>query len=316
MKISCIYIIKSKIKKNKIYIGSAVHFLRRKNDHTYLLINMKHKNVLLQNHFNKYGIEDLYFEIIERIFDLKILLQREQYYIDLYNPAFNICRVAGSPVGTKKSPEQIAKMVKRLTGRIVSEETRNKLRLANLGKKISEEQKLKLRNANTGKTMSDEAKLKMGLAHKGVMHTEAAKLKISLKNSGKKRSDESKMKMRNSQLGKKRPHSIETKKKIGLGNKGKKLSEDHKKQISEFLTGRKRGPISETQKQQISKANSGKKFTLEHRLKLSDAAKKRVRSDATSKKISIARKGIKIGSAPLLKGWETRRRNQQLKLSA
>jgi hypothetical protein len=37
------------------------------------------------------------------------LISREQYYIDLLNPEYNICKVAGSRLGCKHSPETLLK---------------------------------------------------------------------------------------------------------------------------------------------------------------------------------------------------------------
>ena len=86
----------------------------------------KHHSVILQNHVNKYGIEDLSFQIIE-ITERELLIIREQHYIDIYNPRFNIRKIAESNKGIKRS-----------------ESTKAKLRAFNLGKKLSEETKRKM----------------------------------------------------------------------------------------------------------------------------------------------------------------------------
>jgi group I intron endonuclease len=66
--------------------------------------------------FSKFSLEILEYCNIED------LLKREQYYIDLLKPEYNICKIAGSPLG-----------------RIVSEATRAKLRIANTGYKHTKE---------------------------------------------------------------------------------------------------------------------------------------------------------------------------------
>ena len=53
------------------------------------------------------------------------------------------------------------------TGRPVSEETRQKMREANIGKILSEEHKRKLSESHTGKTHSEETRQKMREAHFG-----------------------------------------------------------------------------------------------------------------------------------------------------
>lgn len=111
-----IYKIQSKARPNKIYIGSALRFEQRKKTHLYSLKIQKHKNRILQSHFNKYGIEDLVFTVIEEVFDAKDLISREQYYIDTLKPTFNICFVAGSSYGVRRTDEYKAKMSKSKKG--------------------------------------------------------------------------------------------------------------------------------------------------------------------------------------------------------
>lgn len=82
----------------RIYIGSAVSFIIRFKNHKSDLINGKHKNILLQNFVNKYGITSINFEILE-LCEKEKLIQREQYYIDTLCPKFNICKVAGNTLG-------------------------------------------------------------------------------------------------------------------------------------------------------------------------------------------------------------------------
>jgi hypothetical protein len=60
----------------------------------------------------------------------KSIVEKEQYFIDLFTPYFNVLRIAHSTFG-----------------RIISEETRNKLVMSHLGKKQSEETKEKRKKA-------------------------------------------------------------------------------------------------------------------------------------------------------------------------
>jgi group I intron endonuclease len=106
-----IYIIKSII-TNRIYVGSAVNYNKRFKQHSYNLFNNKHCNLKIQNHFNKYGKEDLIYEVIEYVELKENLINREQYYIDTLNPFFNICQKAGSTLGYKKPIEKIEKEMK------------------------------------------------------------------------------------------------------------------------------------------------------------------------------------------------------------
>lgn len=106
MKITGIYKIQSKCKPQRVYIGSAVDINSRWNQHYCDLRKNKH-NKILQNHYNKYGEFDLQFSIIEqfKFISKDHLLFREQFYINLCNPYFNVCKIAGSCLGYKHSKE-------------------------------------------------------------------------------------------------------------------------------------------------------------------------------------------------------------------
>ncbi len=90
-RISGIYQIKSVIYPERIYIGSAVDFRKRWREHKLDLRKGQHKNPILQNHVNKYGIGDLIFSITEEC-SRESLLDRERYYIKLLDPFFNILK--------------------------------------------------------------------------------------------------------------------------------------------------------------------------------------------------------------------------------
>ena len=62
--ISGIYKIQSKIKPERIYIGSAVNMSNRIIKHKQDLKKNIHCNNKLQNHYNKYGLADLIFSIL------------------------------------------------------------------------------------------------------------------------------------------------------------------------------------------------------------------------------------------------------------
>lgn len=97
------------IKNGKFYIGSAVHFKKRMWLHKWELKNNVHKNIYLQNSYNKHGKDYFVYKIIEYVSDLNELLNIEQYYIDLYKPTgktYNICPIAGNCLGRIASEEE------------------------------------------------------------------------------------------------------------------------------------------------------------------------------------------------------------------
>jgi group I intron endonuclease len=123
-----IYVIKNSI-NDKNYIGRAINFGIRYYTHLNVLKREKHSNVRLQYFVNKYGLDKLSFSILEivprpssgdiKIYD-QLLEQKEQIWFDKYDfkTLFNICRYAGSALGTIRTPQ-----------------VREKLRLGKLGSK-------------------------------------------------------------------------------------------------------------------------------------------------------------------------------------
>lgn len=119
MKVSGIYKIQSSLFPNKIYIGSAINIYRRWSQHFSDLKRNKHSNSKLQNHYNKYGVEDLQCSIILYGCKKDELIIIEQYFLDFYIPFFNICKIAGSNLGLhwKLSEESKANIAKASKGR-------------------------------------------------------------------------------------------------------------------------------------------------------------------------------------------------------
>lgn len=114
--VSGIYSISDNI-KNRIYIGSSNSIYRRiKYEHLRSLQLNKHINKYLQNHFNKYGSDSLFVNIIEQC-DNSILFEREQHYLNIFygKKCFNISKIAeGSrtvyvSLSTRKKQSESAK---------------------------------------------------------------------------------------------------------------------------------------------------------------------------------------------------------------
>lgn len=69
------------LQTNKYYVGSTKDFKIRKQCHFSRLKNNSHTNKHLQNAYNKYGIDNFKFEIVEYVKE-ELLLDIEQSYID------------------------------------------------------------------------------------------------------------------------------------------------------------------------------------------------------------------------------------------
>jgi hypothetical protein len=92
MKISGIYKIQSIIKPQRCYIGSAVNIHKRWWNHAWELRNNRHHSIILQRHYNKYGEADLQFSVLLGC-NKEDLVSIEQYFVDFYNPYFNINKI-------------------------------------------------------------------------------------------------------------------------------------------------------------------------------------------------------------------------------
>jgi group I intron endonuclease len=141
MKVSGIYRIRSIIKPERVYIGSATLICNRWRVHKYELKRNTHHSNKLQKHYNKYGLEDLIFEIIQ-VCNIKDLINIEQFYLDNLNPYFNECKSAKTRLGSKASIETKQKMSIAHKGKKqkpISEETRQNMSIAHIGFKKSKE---------------------------------------------------------------------------------------------------------------------------------------------------------------------------------
>lgn len=99
-----------------VYIGSACNFFRRWKRHLNELNCGKHLNTHLQRAWDKYGCEGFTWSIVEVVNAKEDLLPTEQRWLDhLFttispDQRFNMCRVAGSHLGIKRSAETRARM--------------------------------------------------------------------------------------------------------------------------------------------------------------------------------------------------------------
>ncbi len=125
----------------KTYVGSAINLSKRLG--SYFNEKELNKNPRpIQDALLKYGHLNFTLEILEYCSKAK-LLEREQFYLDLLIPDYNILKYAYSLLGFKHSEETLEKLKTRIVspehkeilssihkGKLVSEETRNKLAAA------------------------------------------------------------------------------------------------------------------------------------------------------------------------------------------
>jgi group I intron endonuclease len=178
---SGIYQIQSIIKPNRKYIGSAINFDGRKGLHLFLLRQNKHHSIKLQRHYTKYGENDLVFSILMFV-NNENLINIEQDFINLINPYFNICPKANSRLGIvvsekTRQKQRLAKLG--IKHPVMKQDARDKLSIALMGNTNGK--------GNTGKVRSDEVKNKYRNATLSFFATEKGRLQIEknrIKNTG------------------------------------------------------------------------------------------------------------------------------------
>jgi group I intron endonuclease len=170
-----IYRFYNKINGN-FYIGSSTNLKNRFVRYFDLNYISRVRNELsISRALIKYGYSNFRLDILEYYDNSKLkLLEREQYYIDLLKPVYNIEKIAGSSAGRKLSDE---------TKQLISESLKKRYLIHP--------------SANKGKTHTEETKILMSIARKGSKnpfygnkHSEASKELIRKSKIGKKQSIE------------------------------------------------------------------------------------------------------------------------------
>lgn len=179
---SAIYAIVNSVTRD-MYVGSAVAVNRRWSSHRRDLAKQCHYNTRLQRAYDKYGKDVFDWEIVQFVDDKSKLIDREQFWINFFTPAYNGRPVANSPLGTRHSAETRAKMSASAKKKVFTEE--HKQNISNAKKGIcttSEKQKKRLSELNKGKVFSAESRAKISATSTGRYHTDEAKQKISVAN--------------------------------------------------------------------------------------------------------------------------------------
>jgi group I intron endonuclease len=170
---SGIYMWKS-LKDGKTYIGSARDLRRRLMGYFNINQLARTSNAYISRALLKYGYSAFSLTILEYC-DLDSLIEREQHYIDIIKPEYNICRTAGSSLGRlhgELAKERISQSKKGLlTGegnsfygknhtldskKIMSEKAKTR--------EVSESSKAKISRAMAGRNLSNEHKANLSAA--------------------------------------------------------------------------------------------------------------------------------------------------------
>lgn len=165
------------LKNNKSYIGSAKNLSKRLNTYFSLsyLKRCDYKSKIYSA-LLKYGHLNFKLEILEYCDNVSILNknylsdweEKEQFYINLLKPEYNICKTVRTTLGKKHKESTKIKISNSNLGKKRSEETKKLLRESkvgyNLGKRHTEEFKNKLKGRmpwNFGLKYTDDLKNKL-----------------------------------------------------------------------------------------------------------------------------------------------------------
>lgn len=150
-------------KTRKIYIGSSITLHKRISRHAWELDKNVHSNSHLQRSYNLYGKYSFFIDVLEYCEPNVDIISREQFWMDILNPEYNMIPIAGKTAkGKKLSEEQKAHLSKINMGHIVSNET--KLKISNSKKGVKRTSKPKIKESIWKTTYSEERKLSIALA--------------------------------------------------------------------------------------------------------------------------------------------------------
>jgi group I intron endonuclease len=274
-----IYKVLNKI-NGKSYIGQTKNKL---SDRQYQHINsalIKDSDMVFHRALKKYGINNFEWNIICECNTLEELNEKEIFFIDKFKTlvptGYNIS-IGGSNlnywlyIDENRRKLISAKISNANKGRIQTEEEKRKrsesCKKSCKGKPLSEESKQKLRDANIGKIISEETRRKISAANTGRKRlpiSAETRLKLSISHMGK------------SSIKKGSTLTSEHKKKISNALTGRKLTAEHIEHSRLGNIGKKR---TDETKQKISESNKGNRNALGC-----------IRTPETKKKMSIARK--------------------------
>lgn len=142
------------IVNDKHYVGSAVNFINRKQNHISALKRNAHKNPHLQTSWNAHWHFNFIFVKLECCEKDK-LVEREQWWIDNIKPEYNACPIAGRRIGYVSTEETKAKISKALKGKKKTDEHVLNAVAARKNYKHSEKTKAKIRVSWIGRDTSN-----------------------------------------------------------------------------------------------------------------------------------------------------------------
>lgn len=140
---------------SRFYIGSTNDLQERLQAHNRAILKQKHFNKYFQRLCLKLGVENLKFELLIKC-PQDYLLKAEQWFINKLKPELNLAKTVGRPPANRKRGYKMSEEAKQ---NISKARTGQKVDRSNYTH--SQETLNKMSKALTGRTMSDETKQKM-----------------------------------------------------------------------------------------------------------------------------------------------------------
>lgn len=172
---------------NERYVGGSSNLLQRKRQHFHTLKLRLRTNPNLQHEYDIRGKDEFIFSVLEIVQNYSELVSREQYWIDLLHPEYNINPIAGKYMGDYvRTPKAMAKRkesmkhCKRTIPPEVTEARRQRWlgkNNPNSGRVYTEEERKKLskqtsgsKNPNYGKPRPESTRQKIGNSNAHTYH--------------------------------------------------------------------------------------------------------------------------------------------------
>lgn len=190
MKVAGIYALVNKI-NGRIYVGQSVDIANRLAVHKRNIARQDKKKYAIYNALNKYGWDNFYKIVlyycnmdIANIAEVKKdLTGKENFWINHFKNKnivlYNIRDAVDSNLGIRFSSSAKRNMGLSHLGRKLTEETKNKIRIAQKGVPKTKEHIANIRKANLGKKLSDAHKKKMSDSAKRRIASPEQREKIS-----------------------------------------------------------------------------------------------------------------------------------------
>jgi len=282
------------------YVGSASSFRNRWKSHKRDLKKGKHGNPHLQNTYNKYGLSAFVFSILE-ICSKDKLIEREQFWLDLIKPEFNVAKFASSPglgrIPTEESKQKSSEKNKKYWEFISDDERERRGQLA--AHPHSETTKETLRQRTL------QAYAEGRLSKKRAPHSPETKKKIKAARARQaaQQKAETARKRAAWEVGRAEREAIR-REKVRQANIGKKVSEKTKSKLRAAARAQWRDPAYRARHQaavqtvmqdpetlkRLSESHKGYKPTKSHRAKIGKAHRGMKRSPQARANLSAARK--------------------------